>query len=98
VFVCICFISTNFESRIPRLPQRFVLSFDKEENYPLDLSSFNRTGIEPLLSSNSSSQAPHHMMRASTRENPKSASLSAQQQQTKIQEKLKCVLFILIFS
>jgi hypothetical protein len=58
------------------------------------LSSFNRSGIEPSLSSNSpSSQAPHHMMRASARENPKSASLSAQQQTPKIQEKLRCVLF-----
>jgi hypothetical protein len=89
------------ESRIPRLPQRFVLysSSDKEKgNYPLDLSSFNRNGIEPSLSSNSSSQAPHHMMRASARENTKSASLSAQQQPPRIQEKLKCVLFLLIFS
>jgi len=27
VIVCVCFISTMFESRIPRLPQRFVLFF-----------------------------------------------------------------------
>lgn len=57
----------------------------------LALSSFNRSGIEQ--SSNSSSQAPHHMMRASVRENTKSASLSAQQQPSKLQEKLKCVFF-----
>jgi len=77
----------------------FYSSSDKKKgNYPLDLSSFNRSGIEPSLSSNSSSQAPHHMMRASVRENPKSASLSAQQQTPRIQEKLKCVLFLLIFS
>jgi hypothetical protein len=56
------------------------------------LSSFNRSGIEPSSLSNSS-QAPHHMMRASVRENTKSASLSAQQQTPKIQEKLKCVFF-----
>lgn len=73
----------------------FDLFFNNEKKelvYPLDLSSFNRSGIDPSISSNSTSQAPHHMMRASARENPKSASLSAQQQVSKIQEKLKCVL------
>lgn len=59
-----------------------------------NLSSFNRSGIDPSISSNSSSQAAHHLMRASARENPKSASLSAQQHISKIPEKLKCVLFL----
>jgi hypothetical protein len=93
-------ISAFFESRIPRLPQRFVsffFSLDKNQRKsPLDLSSFNRSGFEPPPSSSSStsSQVPHHTIRTSVRENPKSASLSAQQQQQqipKIQEKLKCV-------
>lgn len=57
----------------------------------MDFSSFNRSSIEQS-SSTTTSQLPHHLLRASVRETPKSASLSAQQQTSKIQEKLKCVL------
>ena len=94
VFVCIGFLLVQILKVVyPVYRKGFV--FDSHINQkisPMDLSSFNRGGFEASLSSNSSSQAPHHMMRGSARENPKSASLSAQQQTSKLQEKLKCVV------
>jgi hypothetical protein len=74
--------------------------FEKKLNPNIPwISSFNRSGIEPSSSSSSASQAPHHMMRASARDsyNPKSASLTAQQQTPKIAEKLKCVMLFFFF-
>ncbi|CAF0793681.1 unnamed protein product [Rotaria sp. Silwood1] len=71
----------------PKTPTGDTTTF--ESRIPRLPQSFNRSGIEPPSSSTSSSQTPHHMMRSSVRENPKSASLSAQQQTSKIPEKLK---------
>lgn len=87
----------NFESRIPRLPQRLVEMRDRALNdhcFASDLSSFNRNGFD-----SSFSQSAHHTVRLSARENIKSASLSAQQQTaSKLQEKLKCVIDFFISS
>ena len=96
VFVCFCLLVQFSKVVFPVYLKGLFLKI--ERNMSTDSSSFNRSGIEPSPSSitSSSSQAPHHMMRASARENPKSASLSAQQQTPKIQEKLKCVLHFLL--
>ncbi|CAF0911570.1 unnamed protein product [Rotaria sordida] len=71
----------------PKTPTGDTTTF--ESRIPRLPQSFNRSGIEPSSSSTSSSQTPHHLMRTSVRENPKSASLSAQHQTSKIPEKLK---------
>ncbi|CAM2701408.1 unnamed protein product [Rotaria socialis] len=71
----------------PKTPTGDNTSF--ESRIPRLPQSFNRSAIEPS-SPSTASQLPHHLLRASVRENPKSASLSAQQQQTsKFQDKLK---------
>ncbi|CAF4361976.1 unnamed protein product, partial [Rotaria magnacalcarata] len=71
----------------PKTPIGDGTSF--ESRIPRLPQSFNRSAIEPS-SPSTTSQLPHHLLRASVRENPKSASLSAQQQQTsKFQDKLK---------
>ena len=95
VVMFVAFHSVIAESRIPRFGgQRSVFCFHQwllfSASFPLQNSSFNRSGFE----GNSSSQAPHHLMRASVREtsNIKSASLSAAPQpMNKIPDKVKCV-------
>jgi hypothetical protein len=100
-WLCFASLRTAGESRIPLFTQRLVSIVDMIDMIDRSVrsSSFIRSSTEA-----SSSQVPHHVIRASAREtsNTKSASLSAtsssttQQSQntSKIPDKFKCVLFL----